>query len=62
VNARTTRVLQCSAVLVAAGLVRLDPDGAWRVHAAGARYAVRASITEGSSGGQRSLFDEEEAP
>jgi uncharacterized protein (TIGR02678 family) len=50
------------AVLVAAGLVRLDPDEAWRVYAAGARYAVRASITEGSSGGQRSLFDDEEAP
>ena len=48
-------------VLVAAGLVRLDPDGAWLVHAAGARYAVRASITEGSPGGQPSLF-EEEAP
>jgi len=27
------------------------------VHAAGARYAVRASITEGS-GGQPSLFEE----
>jgi uncharacterized protein (TIGR02678 family) len=39
------------------GLVRLDPDGAWLVHAAGARYAVRASITEGS-GGQPSLFEE----
>ena len=37
-------------VLVAAGLVRLDPDGAWLVHAAGARYAVRASITEGVAG------------
>ena len=49
-------------MLVAAGLVRLDPDGAWLVHAAGARYAVRASITEGSPGGQPSLFDEEEAP
>jgi len=48
-------------VLVAAGLVRLDPDGAWLVHAAGARYAVRAWITEGSPGGQPSLF-EEEAP
>ena len=44
-------------VLVAAGLVRLGPDGAWLVHAAGARYAVRASITEGSPGGQPSLFE-----
>jgi hypothetical protein len=46
------------AVLVAAGLVRLAPDGAWLVHAAGARYVVRASLTEGAPGGQPSLFEE----
>ena len=57
----TAALAAARSVLVAAGLVRLDPDGAWLVHAAGARYAVRASITEGSPGGQPSLF-EEEAP
>jgi uncharacterized protein (TIGR02678 family) len=46
-------------VLVAAGLVRLAPDGAWLVHAAGARYAVRASIEAAAPGGQPSLFEEE---
>jgi uncharacterized protein (TIGR02678 family) len=48
-------------VLVAAGLVRLAPDGAWLVHAAGARYAVRASIAAAAPGGQPSLFEEEMA-
>jgi uncharacterized protein (TIGR02678 family) len=48
------------AVLVATGLVRLAPDGAWLVHAAGARYAVRASIAAAAPGGQPSLFEEEE--
>lgn len=46
-------------VLVAAGLVRVDPDGAWRVHAAAARYLTRASIAEPSPDGQPSLFEEE---
>ena len=46
------------AVLVAAGLVRLAADGAWRVHAAGARYAVRASLADAGAGGQPSLFEE----
>jgi len=38
------------AVLVAVGLVRVEPDGAWRVHAVGARYTVRASIAEAVGG------------
>ena len=55
------------AVLVAAGLVRLErpqPEtvsaGGWLVHAAAARYTVRATVTE-ASGGQPSLFEEDEA-
>ncbi|MGH3612968.1 MAG: DUF2398 family protein, partial [Pseudonocardia sp.] len=47
------------AVLVAAGLVRVESDGAWLVHAAGARFTVRASIAEPGSGGQPSLFEEQ---
>ncbi len=43
--------------LVDAGLVRMDEDGAWLVHAVAARYTVRASLAE-PSGGQRSLFEE----
>lgn len=46
-------------VLVAAGLVRLGPDDGWLVHAAGARYAVRASLEAAAPGGQPSLFAEE---
>jgi uncharacterized protein (TIGR02678 family) len=46
------------AVLVAAGLVRLEPDGSWLLHAAGARYTVRASIAEPAVDGQPSLFEE----
>lgn len=51
-------------VLVATGLIRPDVDGSWLVHAAGARYVARASITEPAPGGQPSLFDEhtEEVP
>ncbi|MFC5993502.1 TIGR02678 family protein [Pseudonocardia hispaniensis] len=37
---------EARAVLVAVGLVRVCDDEAWLVHAAGARYAVRASISE----------------
>lgn len=47
------------AVLVAAGLVRLDPDGTWLLHAAGARYTVRASIAQPAAGRQPSLFEED---
>lgn len=50
---------EARAVLVAGGLVRLDDGGGWLVHAAGARYTVRASITEAGTGGQPSLFEEE---
>ena len=53
-------------MLVAAGLVRLErpqPEPAsaagWLVHAAAARYTVRATVTE--AGGQPSLFEEDEA-
>lgn len=49
-------------VLVGSGLVRVEPDGAWSVHAAAARFAVRASITEPGGDGQRSLFDEQNGP
>lgn len=45
-------------VLVSAGLVRID-DAGWWVHAAAARYTVRASLADSASGGQRSLFEEE---
>jgi hypothetical protein len=47
-------------VLVQAGLLRLEPDGAWLVHAAAARYTVRASIAEPGAADQASLFAEEE--
>ncbi|WP_214368709.1 TIGR02678 family protein [Pseudonocardia sp. H11422] len=52
-------VADARSVLVAAGLVRVAPDGAWLVHAAGARYTVQASIAEPAPGGQPSLFEEE---
>lgn len=42
------------AVLVDAGLVRVEPDGAWRVHAAAARYTARPRIVGPS--GTPSLF------
>lgn len=47
------------AVLVGAGLVRVEAGGAWSVHAAGARYTVRASLAEPTADGQPSLFEEE---
>lgn len=34
------------ALLVAVGLVRVSSEGAWLVHAAGARYAARAELAE----------------
>lgn len=54
----TTALAEATAVLVATGLVRVEDGGAWLVHAAGARYSVRASITEAGAGGQPSLFGE----
>lgn len=42
-------------VLTGMGLVRVDPDGTWQVHAAAARYATAATVVA-----QRSLFDEGE--
>jgi uncharacterized protein (TIGR02678 family) len=58
-NDAAAALADARSVLVSAGLVRLAPDGAWLVHAAGARYAVRASLTEAAPGGQPSLFEEE---
>jgi uncharacterized protein (TIGR02678 family) len=55
----TAAFAEARAVLVAAGLVRVEDGGAWLVHAAAARYTVRASITEAGTGGQPSLFEEE---
>ena len=46
-------------VLAESGLVRRE-TGALVVHAAAARYATRPALLEPSSGGDRSLFDEEE--
>jgi uncharacterized protein (TIGR02678 family) len=37
---------EARAVLVGAGLVRVEPDGSWLVHAAAARYVARASIAD----------------
>jgi uncharacterized protein (TIGR02678 family) len=45
-------------VLVAAGLIRLAPEGGWLVHAVGARYLARPAIAEPGAGGQGSLFEE----
>lgn len=42
-------------VLTGMGLVRVDQDGSWQVHAAAARYATAATVVA-----QRSLFDEGE--
>ncbi len=57
-----TALADARAVLVQAGLVRIEADGGWLVHAAAARYAVRASIAEQGSAGQHSLFAEEDGP
>jgi uncharacterized protein (TIGR02678 family) len=46
------------AVLVGAGLVRLQDDG-WLVSAAAARYASRPSLAAAASTGEASLFDED---
>ncbi|MCE3550175.1 TIGR02678 family protein [Pseudonocardia sp. RS11V-5] len=45
-------------VLVGAGLVRPTRDGGWRVHAAAARYAVSAAISD-PDGSRRSSSEEE---
>jgi uncharacterized protein (TIGR02678 family) len=55
-----TALVEARAILVQAGLVRVEADGGWLVHAAAARYTVRASIAEPGSAGQASLFAEEE--
>lgn len=54
----TAALTDARTALVAAGLVRIELDGAWSLHAAGARYAVRASIAEPARGGQPSLFED----
>jgi Protein of unknown function (DUF2398) len=55
-----TAFAEAREVLVQAGLLRLEPEGAWLVHAVSARYTVRASIAEAGVPGQASLFSEEE--
>jgi uncharacterized protein (TIGR02678 family) len=50
---------EAAQVLVGVGLVRVDDDGAWWVHAAAARYAARPVLTAASPSGEASLFDEE---
>ena len=49
-----------SHLLQATGLVRIDPDGGWWVHAAGARYSARPALSAASPTGEASLFDVEE--
>lgn len=49
------------ALLIAVGLVRTAADGAWLVHAAGARYAARAEIAEPAPDRQPALFDADQA-
>ncbi len=51
---------EARAVLVGAGLVRVEPDGAWLMHAAAARYTARPSIAEPAADGQPSLFAEDQ--
>jgi uncharacterized protein (TIGR02678 family) len=46
-------------LLVGIGLVRLNDDGGWLVHAAAARYASLPALTEAAASGEASLFDEE---
>jgi uncharacterized protein (TIGR02678 family) len=50
---------EARAVLVGAGLVRLEADGAWLVHAAAARYAALPTLAEPGTDGQGSLFEED---
>ncbi|TQM08986.1 TIGR02678 family protein [Pseudonocardia kunmingensis] len=52
-------VAEARQVLVDFGLVRVEPDGGWLVHAAAARYAVSATLAEPAGGGQPSLFEED---
>ncbi|SFM88293.1 TIGR02678 family protein [Pseudonocardia ammonioxydans] len=57
-----------TAVLADSGLIRIEPDGGWSIHAAAARYTVQASITESGGTGperteprnQQSLFGQED--
>ena len=53
-----TALAEARRMLVDFGLVRPEPGGGWLVHAAAARYAVRASLAE-PNGAQPSLFEEE---
>lgn len=55
----TAALAEARAVLVGSGLVRVEPDGAWLVHAAAARYVARASISEAASPGGRGPIEEE---
>lgn len=51
-----------AAVLVDAGLVRVDPAGTWWLHAAAARYAARPTLSAAAPSGEASLFDDEDTP
>jgi uncharacterized protein (TIGR02678 family) len=57
-----TAFAEAREVLVQVGLLRVEPDGGWLVHAAAARYTVSASIAEPGAAGQASLFAEEDNP
>ncbi|HEX8134378.1 MAG TPA: DUF2398 family protein, partial [Actinomycetes bacterium] len=48
-------------LLVAVGLVRMGAEGAWQVHAAGARYTARAELAEPTPDRQPSLFDDDQS-
>jgi hypothetical protein len=52
-------VAEARQVLVDFGLVRVEPDGGWLVHAVAARYAVSATLAEPVGDGQPSLFEED---
>jgi uncharacterized protein (TIGR02678 family) len=56
----TAALADARAVLVSAGLVRVDADGAWLVHAAAARFAVEVSLAESGAAAQPSLFEEDD--
>lgn len=47
-----------SRLLEATGLVRIDPDGGWWVHAAAARYSARPALSVAAATGEASLFDD----
>jgi uncharacterized protein (TIGR02678 family) len=56
----STELMCCEArdVLVGMGLVRVDHDGIWHIHASAARYSARPTLTQPGPAGQDSLFIE----